>query len=199
MTKHYYDKLPDAKHNRQRIEETINGIKLGFTTDAGVFSKQGVDFGSKLLIQSFTAEEPATILDVGCGYGPIGLFIAKRYANSQVSMLDINSRAVALARENASLNQIRNVSIRESDLYEAVRTERFTHIVSNPPIRAGKDVVHRIFTEAVELLETDGELWIVIQKKQGAPSAWTKLQSLFAEVTEVTKQKGYRIFKAVKR
>lgn len=199
MTKHYYDKLPDAKHNRQRIEETINGIKLGFTTDAGVFSKQGVDFGSKLLIQSFTPEEPATILDVGCGYGPIGLFIAKRYANSQVSMLDINSRAVALARENASLNQIRNVSIRESDLYEAVRTERFTHIVSNPPIRAGKDVVHRIFTEAVELLETDGELWIVIQKKQGAPSAWTKLQSLFAEVTEVTKQKGYRIFKAVKR
>lgn len=198
MTKHYYDRQPDAEHDRHRIEQEINGTKLSFITDAGVFSKHGVDFGSRLLIQSLALPPDAKVLDVGCGYGPIGLFAAKLQPSAQITMIDINARAVALARENAALNRLNNVAIHESNLYEGVRDKRFTHVISNPPIRAGKETVHRIFAEAVELLEEGGELWIVIQKKQGAPSAYAKLQTIYSEVIEVTKQKGYRIYKAIK-
>ncbi|MNZ43171.1 Ribosomal RNA small subunit methyltransferase C [compost metagenome] len=141
----------------------------------------------------------AKVLDVGCGYGPIGLAAAKLAKQGHVTMVDVNARAVELARENASANGIRNVAILESNLYEAVKETDFDVVLTNPPIRAGKEIVHAIFEGAYERLTIGGSLWIVIQKKQGAPSAKQKLESLFAEVEEVTKDKGYRIYKAVKK
>lgn len=194
---HYYDKTPEVKHDRAKIEEVIRDVKLRFYTDAGVFSKQSVDFGSKLLIKTMELSGAASILDIGCGYGPMGLYAAKLCPTAKVTMMDINERAVALARENAQLNKIDTVEIMQSDLYEAVKNRRFDVILSNPPIRAGKETVHRIFEEAVDHLHPGGVLYIVIQKKQGAPSAWAKLESLFSRVEEVDKDKGYRIFRAV--
>ncbi|AOZ93349.1 class I SAM-dependent methyltransferase [Paenibacillus crassostreae] len=198
MSQHYYSNQPESKHDRKIIEEQLNGTTYRFVSDAGVFSKNGVDFGSKVLIEALELPVVAEVLDVGCGYGPIGLSAARAVPNGHVTMLDINARAIELAKENAQLNKITNVSIMESDLFAAVQGKVFDVIVSNPPIRAGKDTVHSIFEQAYEHLRVGGALWIVIQKKQGAPSAREKLERLFGEVQEVTKEKGYRIFKAIK-
>ncbi|MFD1954023.1 class I SAM-dependent methyltransferase [Paenibacillus thailandensis] len=198
MADHYYSKTPSAKSDRHTVETTIRGLTFRFVTDAGVFSKTGVDYGSRVLLEALILADDAKVLDVGCGYGPIGLTAAKLAPRGHVTMIDINERAVELARHNAKLNGIANVSIMQSDLYENVKEGTFDSIVSNPPIRAGKAVVHRIFEEGYERLAPGGSMWIVIQKKQGAPSAEAKLQSLFGQVDEVTKDKGYRIFRAVK-
>ncbi len=114
-------------------------------------------------------------------------------------MIDINERAVELAGENAALNGINNVEVIQSDLFEAVKERKFDVILTNPPIRAGKATVHQIFEEGWSLLNPGGQMWVVIQKKQGAPSALAKLETLFAKVEEVTKDKGYRIYRAVKQ
>ncbi|WP_187768203.1 class I SAM-dependent methyltransferase [Paenibacillus sp. PL91] len=198
MSNHYYSQSPDVKHNRQIHEVSLRGFSFRFMTDAGVFSKSGVDYGSQVLIDALDLEVDAKVLDVGCGYGPIGLTAAKLADKGQVTMIDINERAVELSRENAKLNHIANVTVLQSNVFEAVKHMKFDVIVTNPPIRAGKLVVHQIFEEGFELLERGGSMWVVIQKKQGAPSAKAKLESLFSDVEEVTKDKGYRIFRAVK-
>jgi len=198
LSNHYYSEKPNVASDEQQHEWQLRGFKLKFTTDAGVFSKAGVDYGSQVLIGAMEFAEHATVLDVGCGYGPIGITAAKLAPKGHVTMIDINERAVQLSKRNAALNDVHNVTVMQSDLYEAVKEMRFDCIISNPPIRAGKAVVHRVFEEGYELLNDGGTMWIVIQKKQGAPSAKAKLESMFAGVEEVTKDKGYRIFKATK-
>jgi len=198
MPQHYYSNQPDAQHDRRTIEEQLKGSTYRFISDAGVFSKKGVDYGSKVLIDAMEFSPGAEILDVGCGYGPMGLTAARMVKDGHVTMVDVNSRAVELAKENALLNGITNVSIMESDLFTAVKGKSFDVILTNPPIRAGKETVHAIFEQAYEHLREGGALWVVIQKKQGAPSAKEKLTDLFGDVQEVTKDKGYRIFKALK-
>ncbi|MGF7049759.1 16S rRNA (guanine1207-N2)-methyltransferase [Paenibacillus sp. DS2015] len=198
MPQHYYSNQPESQHNRKMIEENLKGHNYRFISDAGVFSKNGVDYGSKVMIEAMDMPSGSAVLDVGCGYGPIGLAAARMVEDGHVTMLDVNSRAVALAKENAQLNGITNVSILESDLFASVEGKSFDVIVTNPPIRAGKETVHSIFALAYEHLHIGGALWVVIQKKQGAPSAKAKLQSLFQVVEEITKDKGYHIFKATK-
>lgn len=199
MADHYYTNRPTTAHDRKVWDAVLRGHNFRFISDAGVFSKGGVDFGSRTLIDAMDIADNAKVLDVGCGYGPIGLAAAKLAKQGHVTMVDVNARAVELARENASANGIRNVAILESNLYEAVKETGFDVVLTNPPIRAGKEIVHAIFEGAYERLTIGGSLWIVIQKKQGALSAKQKLESLFAEVEEVTKDKGYRIYKAVKK
>ncbi|MGD8192785.1 class I SAM-dependent methyltransferase [Brevibacillus ginsengisoli] len=198
MTNHYYTNRPDTPHDIQRFTFDLRGFTLQFQTDSGVFSRERIDFGSVLLIETMQFQEHAKILDVGCGYGPMGLTAAKLASQGKVTMIDVNERAVALARENAELNHIRNVELLVSDVYEAVKSRKFDCILTNPPIRAGKEIVHRIFNEGYDLLEDGGEMWVVIQKKQGAPSALKKLQEVYQEVEEVERSKGYFIFRAKK-
>ncbi|WP_289356539.1 class I SAM-dependent methyltransferase [Paenibacillus sp. S-12] len=200
MTGHYYSKRPDVEHDRKKWTTALRGMQLAFVSDAGVFSKGGVDYGSRVLIDCMDIPEDAAVLDVGCGYGPIGLTAAKLAKRGQVTMVDVNERALDLARENALLNGIHNVTIQESDGLNALGNEQYSVILTNPPIRAGKEVVHRIFEQSYQHLVDGGALWIVIQKKQGAPSAEAKLQQLFGEenVELVVKDKGYRIYQAKK-
>ncbi|ASA24385.1 class I SAM-dependent methyltransferase [Paenibacillus donghaensis] len=198
MSQHYYSQQPEARHDRRTIHTVLRGRKFQFTSDAGVFSKGDIDYGSRALIETMEIPEGAAVLDVGCGYGPIGLSAAHLAPKGHVTMLDINSRAVELARENAQQNGIRNVTVMESDVLGALKEQTFDVILTNPPIRAGKAVVHQIFEEAYQHLNEGGSLWIVIQKKQGAPSAVAKLESLFPVVEEKGKDKGYRIIKAQK-
>lgn len=143
-------------------------------------------------------EIPGPILDVGCGYGPIGLSLAKAFPERKVIMVDVNQRAIDLAKKNAADNSITNVDIFSSDLLEKVETNDFAAILTNPPIRAGKETVHKLFEDAYNHLAVNGELWIVIQKKQGAPSAIEKLKTMSQEVTVVGKKKGYYIIKVKK-
>ncbi|QDY84325.1 class I SAM-dependent methyltransferase [Paenibacillus polymyxa] len=199
MADHYYSKRPETAHERRSLETVLRGRSYRFVSDSGVFSKQGIDYGSRVLIEAMQLPAQASVLDVGCGYGPIGLAAATLVPNGHVTMVDINERAVQLAIENAERNGIKNVTIKQSDLFDEVRHERFDVVLTNPPIRAGKETVHTIFELAYEHLNEGGALWVVIQKKQGAPSASAKIESLFGCVEEVTKDKGYRILKAEKK
>lgn len=198
MSEHYYTQHPTVKRDINVAQEVLRGKTYTFLTDAGVFSKKGVDYGSKHLIETMQLQEDAKVLDVGCGYGPIGLSAATICPKGHVTMVDINERAVELSTENARRNGITNVSILQSDLLEQVKEQRFDAVLTNPPIRAGKEVVHRIFTDAYDCLVEGGSIWVVIQKKQGAPSAMKKLESIYREVIEVSKDKGYKILKATK-
>lgn len=197
MTEHYYSRSQNVSSDPSYWDYTLKENKFRFKTDNGVFSKKEVDFGSRVLIEAFTYPEvDGDILDVGCGYGPIGLSIAKDAKDRKVHMVDVNERALALAKENAALNQIDNVVIYDSDRLLQVKGNKFAGILTNPPIRAGKKIVHDIFEQSYEHLINNGELWVVIQKKQGAPSTLEKLEQLFQEVDVVEKKKGYFIIKA---
>lgn len=146
----------------------MRGTHFVFITDAGVFSKGEVDFGSRLLIDTFKEPEiEGDILDVGCGYGPVGLSLASIMKDRTIQMVDVNERALSLSRANAQKNGIKNVEIFSSDALEGVEMKEFASILTNPPIRAGKETVFKIYEQACERLATGGELWIVIQKKQG--------------------------------
>lgn len=199
MSEHYYSRTQKVESDPKFWDFTLKNNQFRFKTDNGVFSKREVDFGSRLLIESF--EMPNTdglLLDVGCGYGPIGLSLAKYYQDRMIHMVDVNGRAIELAKENAELNRIQNVKVYESDCLLNVKEKTFAAILTNPPIRAGKKTVHDIFEQSFEHLTSQGELWVVIQKKQGAPSAIEKLNNLFNHVETIDKSKGYFVIKAKK-
>ncbi|MEH7112764.1 class I SAM-dependent methyltransferase [Neobacillus niacini] len=199
MSEHYYSRTQNVESNPKYWDFTLRNQKIRFKTDNGVFSKKEVDFGSRLLIEAFEIPEvEGHVLDVGCGYGPIGLSIAKDFPNRLVHMIDVNERAIQLAKENAEQNHINNVHIYESDRLLSVKDREFAAILTNPPIRAGKKTVHDIFEQSHMHLVSGGQIWVVIQKKQGAPSAIEKLKELFTTVETIDKSKGYFIIKAEK-
>lgn len=201
MADHYYTNKPSAVSKEAAWTYTLKGYEFKFVTDQGVFSKKTVDFGSRLLIETLDLKElvAGPILDVGCGYGPMGLSLAKADPERQVEMVDVNERALGLAKQNASNNRISTVDIHVSDVYDQVKGKDFAAIVSNPPIRAGKEVVHSILTGAYHYLKEGGSLTVVIQKKQGAPSAKAKMEETFGNAEVIAKDKGYWIIQSIKQ
>lgn len=200
MTNHYYSENPETAHDLEKWSFELLGKNFQFVTDSGVFSRQTVDYGSRVLIEQFDNSDlpEGTILDVGCGYGPIGLALAYS-TDRQVEMIDVNNRAVALAQENAQRNELtEQTDIHQSNIYEDLHQASYAAIVTNPPIRAGKKVVHQILADAAPLLKTGGTLTAVIQKKQGAPSAKSKMEEVFGNAEIVSKDKGYYILRSVK-
>ena len=188
----YFATNPDAKHDEHLVDYHIDDIDLKFTTDAGVFSKLRIDYGSGVLIKTMKdlTFPKAGILDVGTGYGPMGLFAAKFWPEQEVDMVDVNERALDLARRNAKFNQINNVNIYQSDIYEQV-DKKYGLVITNPPIRAGKKVVDQILSEAKEHLVENGILLVVIQKKQGASSAKKLMTKVYGncEILHFNEQK----------
>jgi len=198
MSEHYFSSQPRSKSDQNEITAKLLSHTFHFRTDAGVFSKKGVDFGSRVLVETAQIEPSSNVLDLGCGYGAIGIAIAKSVPGVKVVMVDVNERAVALARENARVNQVEDrVEIRISDGFAGMDGQKFDHILFNPPIRAGKSVIYRLFAEAKHALRPKGSLWIVIRKQQGAASALKELESLYAVVERVEQKKGYWILRAV--
>ena len=195
MTNMYYEKNPTAEHDIHELRVRLLDTSMTFLTDAGVFSKRMVDYGSQVLLNVLDLESGKTLLDVGCGYGPLGLTLGKVFG-VQASLIDINSRALDLAKTNAEKNQV-TASIFQSNIYENVEG-LFDYIISNPPIRAGKSVVHEIIEGAFHHLVDGGRLAIVIQKKQGAPSAKKKMEDVFGNCQILKKDKGYYILESVK-
>lgn len=191
----YYAENPDAAHDIHELRVDLLGEKMTFLTDAGVFSKKMVDFGSQLLLKCLDVNQGETVLDVGCGYGPLGLSLVKVYG-VQATMVDINTRALDLAQRNAEKNNAK-ATIFQSNIYARVQGQ-FDHVISNPPIRAGKQVVHEIIEKSKDFLEIGGDLTIVIQKKQGAPSAKSKMEDVFGNCEILKKDKGYYILRSVK-
>lgn len=197
LTNHYYSSRPDSKTENREIIAELRGKTLTFRTDAGVFSKKGIDFGSRLLIETAKLQENDHILDLGCGYGPIGIALAAYYSSITVKMVDVNKRAVHLASENARLNQVEHrVQMEVSDGFSSLVGEQFDAIMCNPPIRVGKTIIYQLFEEAVKHLNPKGSLWIVIRKQQGAASAQKQLATLFSSVELIEQRKGYCILQA---
>lgn len=199
---HYYDENPEVESKEALFTYSYDNHDLELVTDAGVFSKGKIDFGSDLLVKTFLKTYPPgptkNIIDVGCGYGPIGLMIAKVSPHHEVTMVDVNQRALNLSRKNKKRNRIENVEVKESDGLSQVEDNTYDFVLTNPPIRAGKEVVHRILEDAYVKLKLDGELFVVIQKKQGMPSAKKKMQDTFDNVEVLEKSKGYYILRSVK-
>ncbi|SFB33923.1 16S rRNA (guanine1207-N2)-methyltransferase [Lentibacillus halodurans] len=198
MSDHYFSQNPQSKSSPKKWNYELRGRNFTFESDYGVFSKHEVDYGTRLLIEHF--EEPpaaGNILDLGCGYGPIGIAVAYSYQHRNVILADINERAITLAQKNAHHNGVTNVEFTLSDQFNQLKGNTFAAILTNPPIRAGKRVVHQMFEASQNALLENGRLWVVIQKKQGAPSAMEKLKDLFGNVKVVDRRKGYYLLMSI--
>lgn len=166
---HYFTNNINLKSNKKLINFKLKNKEYKFYTDNGVFSKDNVDIGSTVLLNSLDFNSiNGRVLDFGCGYGVIGIVIASN-TNSKVDMIDINERAISLTEENIKLNKVNNAQTFLSNMYENIN-EKYNYIISNPPIRIGKSNLYQLITFAKNYLTRDGQLIIVINKHQGAKS-----------------------------
>ncbi len=194
--KHYYTNNQDLISEQTSFTFTYKGVELNFTSDNGVFSKTMIDFGSRVMLDAVLVNDNDKVLDVGCGYGTFGICLKKLNSTISVDMVDVNERAIDLTKLNAQNNGV-EVNSFYSHIYQNV-TDTYNVILTNPPIRAGKEVVTEILVKSYEHLVVGGTIWVVIQKKQGAPSAKKKLEEIFGNCTVVKKDKGYYILMSQK-
>ena len=196
---HYYDQEPKSVSNERLISFEVCGTKITLYTDNGVFSKSRIDEGSYIFLKVLLPLHlDGRILDLGCGYGPIGLTIAQNSKQARVDLADINSRALALASKSGErLNLKSRVTFLQSDIYEKIEGP-YDSIVVNPPIRAGKIVTYQMYKESKHYLIDGASLYVVIRRKQGAESALKYIETVFENVSVLHKEKGYWIIKATK-
>ena len=195
---HYFTNNEQLKSNLHDLKYIYDGMDFTFTSDNGVFSKNKIDYGSRFLVETMLKHVNKTqlkILDMGCGYGFIGIVLAKKL-DSLVTLVDVNKRALHLAKENTKVNKV-EANIIESNIYDNV-SDTFDIIVTNPPIRAGKKVVESMLLGASSYLQSDGELWCVIRKDQGAKSMVKVLNDNY-KTSIIAKSKGFYAIKALKK
>ncbi|MHB8063651.1 MAG: class I SAM-dependent methyltransferase [Ruminiclostridium sp.] len=198
MSQHYFSENPESEIKEKSFAETICGTELNFTSVSGVFS-----FGTKIdrasfnLIKNFSPSG-SSILDIGCGYGAIGLYIKALFPSQTVTMLDVNNRALDYARKNANTNKL-VVEVINSNLYDSIPDRLFGDIVSNPPIAAGKELNSKLLTEAYQHLTENGALWLVAFHNKGGSTLKDKMKSVFGNVTDIDKSGGIRVYKAIKK
>lgn len=186
---HYFTDDVNLKHNIEEKTVNINGRKFTFFTDNGVFSKKGLDFGTRTLLENLPEDIHGDVLDFGCGYGPICIYVKKTY-DCNVDAIDVNNRSIEMAKKNAAINNV-DVNIFNSNIYENV-TKKYDYIITNPPIRVGKKVLYEILFNAKEHLTLNGQLWLVINKDQGAKSLLKDLNKEY-NAKLICKNKGFYI------
>lgn len=191
---HYFTNEENLKSEIEKVIAEINGIPFYFYTDNGVFSKGELDFGTELLLKNFKYDDPnnKTLLDIGCGCGPIGIYAS--HLGFAVDMSDVNKRAIHLSKMSLK-EQGLNANVFESDAYKNI-TNKYDYIVSNPPIRVGKEKLYEIVMNAKEHLKDGGSLWIVVRKQQGAESMIRDMKNVYKTVEVIAKKKGFFIIKA---
>lgn len=197
MNDHYYTREPASESRPAECAFTYRGIGMTFVTDAGVFSRGEVDNGTRALLEALPEEMAGEILDLGCGWGVIGISVARKWPEARVTMADVNLRALELARKNAEKNRA-GVTCAESDGMEAFMGKAFDAVITNPPIRAGKQVIYKMFADAAECLKPGGALYLVIRKQQGAESCLKYLQTLYPRVEKLDRSGGFWVLKASK-
>ena len=188
MAEYYYTNNPTSEHEERHFTSVFMGRTLAFETDAGVFSKQHIDPGSEILCKSLP-ELHGRVLDMGCGWGAMTVMALARFPALDVTMADVNERALDLAVRNVQKNGMQAKAVL-SDGFERVEGE-FDAVMTNPPIRAGKQVIYQMFADAAEQMNPDGGLCLVIRKQQGAPSALKFLKELYAEAETIERDGGY--------
>lgn len=190
---HYFTN-DEVKSDVKTIKSIINKKEYAFYTDNNLFSKDKIDFGTKLLLESITNIH-GNVLDLGCGYGVIGIYLRSNY-DVKVDMVDVNKRAIALANKNIELHNLNNINAFESDGYKNIVSE-YDYIVTNPPIRIGKEKLYNLLISAKDHLKKEGKLILVIRKEQGAKSLNKELEKIYS-VKIINKKKGYCIITAEK-
>ncbi len=194
MVEHYFSEKPSTEFSKKLVTAVLLGVEFKFFTAKSVFSKLRVDKASKLLIENVEVKQGWNVLDLGCGYGVIGIALAKVY-NCKVWMTDINKRAVTLAKINAKLNNVK-VKILQGWLYQPVKHLKFDAIVVNPPISAGRSLCFEIIEKAPEHLKNQGSLQLVARHKKGGAMLEKKMLEVFGNVQVVAKKSGFRVYKS---
>ena len=196
MTEHYFTNNADLKSETRLIQYNYGDGVINFTSDLGVFSKNKLDYGSRLLIETYIEKgrDNIDLLDVGCGYGFIGLSLA-RIKNTNSTMVDVNKRAVHLTSMNIKNNKIKNAVAFESNIYESVEG-LYDVVITNPPIRTGRETVLTFLRDSKKYLKPNGELWFVMRKDQGALTVAKKLEDIY-KIEIIAKSKGFLIFRGI--
>lgn len=195
MADHYFSKKPASELKLKKIDITVRGLSISFFTASGVFSAQGIDFGTKLLAKKMIIGKNDRILDLGCGIGFLGVIASKLTAN-KVTLADINERACEVARLNSK--DISNVEVLQGDMFEPVKTERFDVILLNPPQTAGKEVCFKMIKESIQHLTKGGSLQIVARHNKGGETLSKKMLEVFGNVKDIAKGRGYRVYVSTK-
>lgn len=193
MAEQYFAPQPHSASAPQAFELTWRGRAFRFLTDSGVFSKGELDLGTRTLLEALPMEPRGRLLDLGCGWGAVGVMLSALHPGLQVVMSDVNERAAALARRNLALNGA-SAQVAQGDGLAAVEGD-FDLIALNPPIRAGKQTVYRLFDECAGRLTPSGALYVVIRRQQGADSARRHLGGLFRSVQTVARRGGFHVFR----
>ncbi|MGE5558592.1 MAG: class I SAM-dependent methyltransferase [Bacillota bacterium] len=196
---HYFSSDPSARSQKREIAFETEGMTFRFVTEAGVFSKARLDTGTRVLLKAIRGEKAFRILDLGCGYGPLGIVMGLRLPESRVDMVDPNGRAVELTRGNISLNGCGNCHVYQGQGFAPLQDRSYDLIITNPPIRAGKKVVYGLIGEAHRHLTPGGRLYAVIRTSQGAKSLARKLSEIFGNVEELEIESGFRVYRAVRK
>lgn len=203
---HYYDAEPTAPSDRKVISYRKNGMNFEFITDTNVFSRNAVDRGTDLLLDETIRDLKASgvskgesFLDLGCGCGVVGIVLKSVFMACDVVQVDINERAVALSQENAKLNSVKMTKCVQSNVLEALDKDMmFDAVITNPPVRAGKQTVFAFYEQAYDHLKPGGSIYVVLQRKQGAPSSAAKLERLYGNCDTLGIDGGYRVMRATK-
>ena len=196
MPDYYYTANPESAHEERRFRAVFAGRTLAFETDAGVFSKQHIDPGSELLCKSLPDELSGRVLDMGCGWGAMTVMTLAAHPDLEMTMADVNERALGLAVRNTAANGMHAEALL-SNGFERVEG-LFDAVITNPPIRAGKAVIYKMFEDARAHLVPGGALYLVIRKQQGAPSALKFLKGLYESAEVVSRDGGYWVIRCVK-
>jgi 16S rRNA (guanine1207-N2)-methyltransferase len=201
MNEHYFVRHPESKLSLGVVHAYFRSRLFEFLTASGVFSRTRIDLGTRLLVESMVLPENGLVLDLGCGYGPVGIAAAAFNPNLQVIMTDVNERAVWLARENAKRNGVENVKVRQGFLYEPVEDMKFEVVLSNPPITAGMKTVMPLIEQAPQHLAKEGTLQIVVRSKVSGKRLTNLMAETFGNVKVLARKSGYRVLisKAIKQ
>ncbi|MCS7236216.1 MAG: class I SAM-dependent methyltransferase [Armatimonadota bacterium] len=195
---HYFSPAPLAPSRPRVVELEFRGRHFRFVTDRGVFSYRGVDRGTRLLLEALEFGPEDEVLDLGCGYGVVGIVVATLAPRARAVLVDVNPRAVELARENARRCGVSNVEVFHGDLYAPVQGRKFDVIATNPPIRAGRAVVRALVEGAPAHLKPGGRFYLVARTAQGARTLGRMVAEVFGEAEEVERGGGYRVYRGRK-
>lgn len=192
-TEHYFAELPRSEAKLGMVHTRLRGEPFKFLTSSSVFSKKQVDLGTRLLVEAMQLPQKGRILDVGCGYGAVGMVAAASNSRLHVVMTDVNIRAVQLARHNIKINNVRNAEVRHGCLYEPIRDLTFNCVLSNPPVSAGMETVKALITQAPQVMVARATFQMVIRSKIGAKTLPSVFNEAFGNCVILERKSGYRV------